>query len=50
MSLQEYYINKMSEASKIIYNGTKFSSRKIKPSFKNTDEVLMKSAKKTYSK
>ncbi|EHQ36179.1 hypothetical protein [Methanoplanus limicola] len=43
-------IAKMSSASFQIFNTTKWSENGFVPSFKITDEILMRAAKKTYKK
>ena len=44
----EYYLSKMSPESIKIYDCTKWNKNNFTPSFKETDKVLMKAAKKTY--
>ncbi|KAF1078216.1 hypothetical protein [Methanogenium sp. MK-MG] len=41
---------RMSPGSQIILNGTKWSETGYIPSFKDTDKILMKAARRTYTK
>lgn len=45
---RQSYINKMSAGSLKISAGTKWSEKGETPSFKKTDDILMKAARRTY--